>query len=68
MPGMELLSSTLELIGTLSIAFAALRVHHRVSSEHKITPNVVRTMRIERKIGILGIIFVILGYVLATFF
>lgn len=55
---------TLEAIGTLLIAWAALRVHHRVLNEHKISPRVVRTMRIEQSLGILGMVMVFAGYLL----
>lgn len=55
---------TLEAIGTLLIAWAALRVHHRVLNEHKISPRVVRTMRIEQGLGMLGMVMVFVGYVL----
>jgi uncharacterized membrane protein len=55
---------TLEAVGTLLIAWAALRVHHRVLNEHKISQRVVRTMRIEQGLGVLGMIMVFVGYLL----
>lgn len=55
---------TLEAIGTLLIAWAALRVHHRVLNEHKISSRVVRMMRIEQGLGILGMVMVCVGYLL----
>ena len=55
---------TLEAVGTLLIAWAALRVHHRVLNEHDISKKVVRIMRIEQWLGILGMVFVFIGYVL----
>ena len=61
---MELLSNSLETAGTLMIAWAALRVHHRVLNEHKITKKVFRTMRLEQWLGILGMLLVAAGYAL----
>ena len=58
----ELLSATLEMTGTLLIAWAALRVHHRVLNEHKVDDRVFRIMRKEQKLGILGMVFVASGY------
>lgn len=55
---------TLEAVGTLLIAWAALRVHHRVLNEHKISPRVVRVMRIEQGLGMLGMVMVLIGYLL----
>jgi len=61
---METAVITLDAVGTLLIAWAALRVHHRVLNEHKISPGVFKSMRIEQHLGILGMIFVFIGYVL----
>ncbi len=60
----EQIALTLEAVGTLLIAWAALRVHHRVLNEHEISKTVVRTMRIEQQLGILGMVFVLVGYIL----
>ena len=54
---------TLEVAGTLMIAFAALRVHHRVLHEHKIDKKVFSAMRRERTVGLSGVGLVILGYI-----
>lgn len=61
---MELLSNSLETAGTLMIAWAALRVHHRVLNEHKITSKVFKIMRFEQRLGILGMLLVAAGYLL----
>ncbi|MEX0918787.1 MAG: hypothetical protein WDZ85_02350 [Candidatus Paceibacterota bacterium] len=60
----ENLTLTLEAVGTLLIAWAALRVHHRVLNEHDISKKVIRIMRIEQWLGILGMLFVFIGYIL----
>jgi len=59
----EFLSSTLEVIGTVFIAYAALRVHHRVLNERKVDQRVLKTMKKEQFIGWTGVIFIILGYI-----
>ena len=61
---MEILIQSLETLGTLLIAWAALSVHHRVLNEHQIDENVFSTMKLEQKFGILGIILVIVSYIL----
>ena len=48
------ISSTLSMVGTVFIAYAALRVHHRVLGEHKIDEKVLKTMRIEQIVGWAG--------------
>ena len=64
---MELISLSFETAGTLMIAWAALSVHHRVLNEHKITSKVFRIMRLEQRLGILGMVFVAAGYALHVF-
>jgi hypothetical protein len=58
---------TLEVLGTLMIAFAALRVHHRVLHEHRIDKKVFKAMKKERVIGVIGVGLVVLGYVAQLF-
>ncbi|XKT74205.1 MAG: hypothetical protein ACJKTH_02535 [Patescibacteria group bacterium UBA2163] len=64
----EFISSTFEVIGTVLIALAALRVHHRVLHDHRISDSVSKVMRFEQKLGILGILLVLLGYALSIVF
>ena len=61
---MELLGHTLDLIGKILIAYTAIRVHFRVWKEHKIDEAVFTEMQTERRIGIIGIALIILGYLL----
>lgn len=61
---MENIIVTFDAVGTLLIAWAALRVHHRVLNEHKISPSVTRSMHIEQKLGVLGMVLVLVGYIL----
>lgn len=62
---MDYLPATLEVVGSVLIGWAALRVHDRVLHEHKIDKKVVTTMRVEQKLGILGIVMVIAGFLLS---
>jgi len=64
---MDILILTLDTVGTLFIAWAALSVHHKVLNDHKIDSEVYRRMKREQILGITGIIFVIVGYLLNVF-
>ena len=60
----ELIAETLELFGAVFIAFAALRVHHRVLNEHKMDRDVFKVMKREQWIGIIGVLMLIVGFLL----
>ena len=62
-----LFSLTFTMVGTVFIAYAALRVHHRVLSEHTIDQKVLKTMRVEQIIGWVGVFMVIAGYIITVF-
>ena len=62
---LEITGMTVELIGSLMIAYTAIRVHHRVWKEHKIDDVVFQEMRLERNIGIVGMVLLVLGYAIA---
>lgn len=62
-----LASLTIETIGTLMIAFAALRVHHRVLHEHDIDTDVFQAMKLEQRVGVFGAFMVILGFILEVY-
>jgi len=61
---MEVFTLTLDVVGTVLIGWAALRVHHRVLNEHDIDKRVFKVMKMEQKLGVLGIVLIIGGYVL----
>lgn len=61
---MNLLGHTLDMVGKIMIAYTAMRVHYRFWKEHKIDEDVFSEMKRERTIGIVGIVFIILGYLL----
>lgn len=61
---MDLFGHSLEVAGELMIAYTVIRVHHRVTKEHKIDKAVLAAMNRERTIGIAGILFILVGYLL----
>lgn len=60
----DIVGMILEAIGTICIAIAALSVNRQFLHEHRIDSKVLRTMRYEQIIGIVGIFFVIGGFFL----
>jgi len=54
---------TLDVIGTVLIAYTVLRVHNRVRKEHHIDSRVLKEMKMERAVGIIGVGLIIAGYV-----
>lgn len=64
---MSILADTFATLGTLLVAYAALRVHHRVLHEHQMDNKVFRTMRTEQGLGILGAILIVGGYIMRLF-
>lgn len=60
----SLLGFILDTIGTVMIAYTAVAVHRRVWKEHKIDAVVFKAMKREQSIGITGIVFIIVGFVL----
>ena len=64
----EYIATTLDFIGKLLIAYTALRVHHRFLSEHKVDRLVFRAMKREQRFGVLGIVFIVAGYILEVVF
>jgi hypothetical protein len=61
---LELISLIIETLGTILIAFAALRVHHRVLHEHDIDDHVFQAMKFEQFIGVLGVFLVIGSFII----
>ena len=60
----EVVALTLDFIGKILIGVSVLFVHNRVSIEKKIDKYVLKEMKREKLIAILGIIFISIGYVL----
>ena len=49
------------------VAYTAILVHFRVWKEHQIDQVVFKEMRREQVVGIAGIIFILIGYVIEVF-
>lgn len=60
--GLQIIANIFDTLGTLFIAFAALRVHHRVLHEHAIDAQVEKSMKFEQAFGIVGVFFVIISF------
>jgi len=58
---------TLDVIGTILIAYIVLQVHSRVRQERVIDSSVINEMKKERAASILGIVFIIVGYIFQMF-
>jgi len=58
---------TFDVIGTILIASTVLRVHNRAREERAIDSRVINEMKKERTATILGIVFIIVGYVFQMF-
>ena len=60
----DILGLTFDFVGKVLIAVTALLVHRRVKKEGKIDKSVLKEMSLEQGFGVLGIIFLIIGYLL----
>ncbi|GEM_PF-2756067 len=60
----EIFGHTSEMVGTVMLAFAALRVHGRELQEGKIDAAVRRAIQRERRVGMLGVMLIVLGYLI----
>ena len=61
---LEIIGRTIDVIGKLLVAFTAIMVHHRFLREHKIDNKVFKMMKREQFFGILGVVFIVLGFVI----
>ncbi|MCI0566383.1 hypothetical protein L0Y46_04285 [bacterium] len=61
---MEILASTLDIIGKVMVAYTALAVHGRVRKEQRVDASVFRAMKWEKIMGITGIILMVFGYLI----
>lgn len=61
---MNTLALTIQTIGEICVGLAVLIVHHRVLNEHKIDQKVIRTLRSEQVLGVVGILLIIVGFIL----
>ena len=61
---MALLGFILDVVGKVMVAFTAIMVHHRFRKEHKVDEAVFKVMKCEQVIGIVGVVFIIIGFLL----
>lgn len=59
--------ATFDIIGKILIGIAVLLVHKCLMKEHKIGIKVIKKMKLERLLVILGIGFMIIGYLIHVF-
>mgnify|MGYP001091429339 CR=1 FL=1 len=61
---LELYGLVFDVLGVVFISIAALSVHHRFLNEHRVDEEVLRTMRMEQRIGFFGVGMVVIGFFL----
>lgn len=59
---LPLLAKLFHTVGTIFIAYAALRVHHRMLTEQKVDRTVLKEMRREQIAGILGVLLIVISF------
>jgi len=59
---------TLGVIGKIVLGVTVIRVHSKIVAEHKVDKAVFTEMRKEKNLAILGIIFMVVGYILEVMF
>lgn len=64
---LEIAGIVLEIVGELFVAYAALRVNHRIMHEHKIDAKVINVMKIEQIFGIFGCFLMVSGLIILIF-
>ena len=63
----NLFSRTLEILGEVLLGVTILNVHFHVMKEHKIDKDVLKQMKLEQVLGILGVCLIILGFLIEVF-
>jgi len=58
------LAITFDFVGKFLLGITVLLVHRRLGKEHKIDVKVLKALKKEQVLGILGILFIALGYAL----
>lgn len=58
--------ATFSVIGEVIIGIAVLLVHKHVMREHAIDDDVLKEMKREQVLGMFGILFVIIGYIISN--
>ena len=61
---LSLIGFSLVTLGEIMIGYTVIKVHGRVAKEQKIDTSVISEMSNEKKIAIIGIVFIVLGFIL----
>lgn len=61
---LEIIGFTLDVIGKVLIGVAVYFVHKRIMKEEKIDKMVLKEIKKEKKIVVLGIILIMIGYLM----
>ena len=61
---LEIMGFTLDVIGKILIGVAVYFVHKRVMKEEKIDKIVLKAMKKERNIVLIGLILIVIGYLM----
>ena len=59
---------TIGITGKIIIGITVIRIHSKIVQEHRIDIVVLKEMRKEKNLAILGIIFMVVGYILESIF
>ncbi|MBI2037889.1 MAG: hypothetical protein HYT15_03085 [Candidatus Magasanikbacteria bacterium] len=59
----QIVGISLDVVGTILIAYTVLRVHDRVRKERRIDLPVTKEMVTERTMVIVGIALILIGYI-----
>lgn len=59
---------TAGVVGKVLLGITVIRVHSKIVSEHKIDKAVFKEMHKEKILAILGIVFMVVGYILEVMF
>jgi hypothetical protein len=63
-----LLGLSLGTLGKIILGVAVLRVHIHILKERKIDPVVLKSMKTEQVVTVLGLFLIIIGYLLEVYF
>lgn len=61
---LSLFGFSLVTLGEIMIGYTVIKVHGRISKEQKIDTSVISEMSKEKKVALLGIFFIILGFLM----
>lgn len=59
---------TISLIGKALLAIGVLLAHHKIAHEHRIDKQVLKSFRTEFVITLIGLLFILGGYLLEIYF